>query len=77
MSKLQTELRHVDIHNHWIRQEVSTGRISVEYTPTADIIADGLTKALPPNKWPEFQEQLGLIPAEAIMARNQAPLEEI
>ncbi|KAK1912922.1 hypothetical protein P3342_004858 [Pyrenophora teres f. teres] len=77
ISKLQTKLRHVDIHNHWIRQEVSTGRISVEYTPTADMIADGLTKALPPNKWPEFLQQLGLVPAETIIARNQAPLEEI
>ncbi|KAK1914204.1 hypothetical protein P3342_007450 [Pyrenophora teres f. teres] len=77
ISKLQTKLRHVDIHNHCIRQEVSTGRISVKYTPTADMIADGLTKALPPNKWPEFLQQLGLVPAETIIARNQAPLEEI
>ncbi|KAI1507250.1 polyprotein [Pyrenophora tritici-repentis] len=77
VSKLQTKLRHVDIHNHWIRQEVSTGRISVEYIPTADMIADGLTKSLPPNKWPEFLEQLGLVPAKEILARNSAPLEEI
>ncbi|KAK1912634.1 hypothetical protein P3342_004570 [Pyrenophora teres f. teres] len=41
------------------------------------MIADGLTKALPPNKWPEFLQQLGLVPAETIIARNQALLEEI
>ena len=31
ISLLQTKLRHVDIHNHWLRQEVSSGRINVEY----------------------------------------------
>src|SRR6185437_11305028 len=31
---LQTKLRHVDIHNHWLRQEVAAGRIIVEYTPS-------------------------------------------
>src|SRR5438045_4593642 len=36
---LQTKLRHVDIHNHWLRQEVSTGRITVEYTLSQDMLA--------------------------------------
>jgi hypothetical protein len=27
ITKLQTKLRHVDVHNHWRRQEVSRGRI--------------------------------------------------
>ena len=27
ISRLHTKLRHVDIHNHWIRQEVTEGRI--------------------------------------------------
>jgi hypothetical protein len=31
---LQTKLRHVDIHNHWLRQEVSEKRIIIEYTPS-------------------------------------------
>src|SRR5438270_4927448 len=38
---LQTKLRHVDIHNHWLWQEVTTGRIAVEYTPSQDMQADG------------------------------------
>lgn len=44
--RLQTKLRHVDVHNLWIRQEVKEGRINVEYIPTKNMIANGLTKAL-------------------------------
>ena len=28
--KLQTKLRHVDIHNHWLRQEHAAGRIKIQ-----------------------------------------------
>jgi hypothetical protein len=43
---LQTKLRHVDIHNHWLRQEAARKRIKVSYTPTDAMLADGLTKSL-------------------------------
>ena len=49
ISLLQTKLRHVDIHNHWLRQEVLSERINVEYVQSSEMIADGLTKALPSN----------------------------
>ena len=43
---LNTKLRHVDIHNHWLRQEAQNGRITVKHTRSAELMADGLTKAL-------------------------------
>jgi hypothetical protein len=49
-SQLTTKLQHVDIHNHWLRQEVQDGKIKMIYTPTAEMIADGFTKSLPANK---------------------------
>ncbi|KAJ3455051.1 hypothetical protein MRS44_013651 [Fusarium solani] len=58
---LQTKLRHVDIHNHWLRQEALANRISVQYTPTTDMIADGLTKALPAQQFEKFVMQVGLV----------------
>jgi hypothetical protein len=58
---LKTKLRHVDIHNHWLRQEVQRGTITVNYIPSAQIMADGLTKPLPAAKWPAFLDQIGLI----------------
>jgi hypothetical protein len=61
VAKLQTKLRHVDIHNHWLRQEVARKVIKVEYVPSDNMIADGFTKALPIAKWPSFLNQVGLI----------------
>jgi hypothetical protein len=58
---LQTKLRHVDIHNHWLRQEVLNGSIEVVYTPTAKIMADGLTKALQGSNFNAFISQIGLV----------------
>lgn len=61
IAKPQTKLRHVDIHDHWLRQEVSRGSIKVEYVQSEHMLADGLTKSLPTNKWTKFLDQLGLV----------------
>jgi hypothetical protein len=60
--KLQTNLQHVDIHNHWLQQEVSNGILWVRYILSADMPADGLTKVLSANKWNAFLQQLNLMP---------------
>ena len=44
--KLVTKLRHVDVHNQWVS--------------TRDMIADGLTKALPRQLHEEFVRQIRL-----------------
>jgi hypothetical protein len=44
--KLQTALKHVDIHQCWMRQEVQAGNIKVQWVPTAEMVADGFTKLL-------------------------------
>ena len=53
-------LRHVDIHNHWLRQEVQRQSIIVQYTPSEQMIADGLTKALLKDGHEKFKRQIGL-----------------
>jgi hypothetical protein len=74
---LQTKLRHVDIHNHWLRQEVQNRTIKVKYTPTADMIADGLTKALPNAKHAVFVQQVGLVDVrDRVEARKLRELKE-
>lgn len=61
ITRLQTKLRHVDIHNHWLRQEVLQKRIRVVHTKSRDMIADGLTKALPTEDFVRFRDHMGLI----------------
>ncbi len=58
--KLSTKLWHVNIHNHWLRQEHSEQRVLFNWTPTRDMIADGLTKALPCQWHEEFLRQIRL-----------------
>lgn len=58
--KLQTALRHVDIHQSWLRQEVQAGRITIEWMSGNSIPPDGLTKLLFGQKHREFVRQLGL-----------------
>jgi reverse transcriptase-like protein/Pol polyprotein len=71
--KLVTKLRHVDIHNHWLRQECKRGTVQLEWEATRDMIADGLTKSLGKQKFAHFvrllrmedqTERLGLIRRE-------------
>lgn len=35
--KLQTRLRHVDVHNHWLRQEAQRGTLKVIHAPLGRI----------------------------------------
>ena len=75
---LQTKLRHVDIHNHWLRQEVQNGMISVEYTKSARMMADGLTKALQNNDFQRFVEQMNLQDIHHLLAkRREMDLQEL
>ena len=58
--KFTTRLRHVDIHRHWLRQEISKGTINIAWVSSTKILADGLTKQLTPQKHEEFLKLLGL-----------------
>jgi hypothetical protein len=59
-AKLNTNLRHVDIHNHWLRQEVLLHHIAIVWESTHRMVADGLTKPLTPAKHTNFVKLLGL-----------------
>lgn len=58
--KFTTKLRHVDIHRHWLKQKVQSGHINIKWTSSTTILADGLTKSLPPQRHKEFIRLLGL-----------------
>ena len=73
IATLKTQLRHVDIQNHWLRQEVDANQIAVEHTPSAELMADGLTKALQGPKFSKFREQLNLIDISSTLQQRRPP----
>lgn len=58
--KLNTALRHVDIHQNWLRQEVQQGHIQVKWIDTANMVVNGLTRILPTPRHNEVIHQLNL-----------------
>lgn len=64
---LKTNLHHVDIHNHWLRQVYSRGGIEVKYTESSKMMADGLTKALPRQSFERFRNQMGLVNIQELL----------
>ena len=59
--RLNTKLRHVDIYQQWLRQEVQNKRIAVKWTPSAETLADGFTKALSTERHSTFVRMLGMV----------------
>jgi hypothetical protein len=60
-ARLITKLRHVDIHQHWLRQEYSMRRVQFQWKPTKEMIADGLTKALPRQRFENHVKMIGMV----------------
>jgi hypothetical protein len=52
--------KHIDIRFHFIRWIIEEGKIKLAYCPTADMLADPFTKALPSAKVKHFAAALGL-----------------
>lgn len=57
---LHARTKHIDIQHHFIRDEITAGRINLHYVPTTEMVADGLTKSLSFIKFHRFVEQLQL-----------------
>jgi antitoxin component of MazEF toxin-antitoxin module len=59
-ARLQTKLRHVDIHSHWLRQGVQKGAIHIKWQETKQMMADGLTKDLGKQPFNHFIDLIGM-----------------
>jgi hypothetical protein len=55
--------KHIDIQYHFLRDHVISGTLSTAYCPTAEMIADIMTKALPKPQHAKLTEDLGVLPA--------------
>ena len=57
---LSERSKHIDIGYHYVRDLADKKRIALEYIPTKEMIADGLTKPLPRPGFERFVHALGL-----------------
>ena len=48
--------KHIDVRYHFIRDEVNTGRVVVQYCPTANMVADMMTKPVTKAKLSCFKD---------------------
>jgi hypothetical protein len=70
-NKLIIKLRHVDIHKHWLRQEVANDQIIIEWVSFTRILTDELTKTLSPQRHKKFLSLLELIKSTRNNQKNQ------
>ena len=56
-----SKLKHVDVHNLWLRQAYKDGTVTVQWVPTTEMPADGFTEPLSADKHSQFMRHLGLV----------------
>jgi hypothetical protein len=73
--RLNTKLCHVDIHQCWLRQQVQSQVIDIEWVPTNEMHVDGFTKLLGPQAHQRFVQQLGMMDLEHVIKelKNSTP----
>jgi len=54
--------KHVDVAYHMVREYVARGDVTFYFLPSADMPADGLTKALPGPAFKAFRDAAGVAP---------------
>ena len=67
--RLETKLRHIDIAQCWLRQEIQNDNIDVAYFSTARMTSDGLIKLLLIQKHQVFVQHLNMMDLEKIIMK--------
>ncbi|KAG6989499.1 Retrovirus-related Pol polyprotein from transposon TNT [Fusarium oxysporum f. sp. conglutinans] len=53
--------KHIAIQEHFVREKTASGEVEMNYIPTDKQVADGLTKALPKDRFQLFRKALGVV----------------
>jgi hypothetical protein len=60
----------VDIHQHWLREQVEHSNLNIKWIATTDMLADGLTKALLKQRHMDFLHQLYMVDIEQLLKKK-------
>ena len=58
-------MKHIRVHQHFIRECIYDNNVDLEYIPMADQVADVLTKGLSTTKHKKFTKEMGLFGVSA------------
>ena len=50
--------KHIDLADHYVREQVDRGTITITYVSTKDMVADALTKSLPKDQFTKLMSQI-------------------
>ena len=71
-AQFHNRTKHINIRYHFIRDAIKSSLISLEYLPTAAMVADIMTKPLPRDKHHEHAAAMGLQTITAARSRISA-----
>lgn len=57
----QHRTKHIDVQHHYVRELVNKGEFTVKWIPSSEMLADGMTKALPIETFRKHRALLGMI----------------
>lgn len=58
--EINSRIKHIDVRHHVIRKHQQKGHINVEYVPTREQAADGLTKGVYGPRFEKFVHMIGI-----------------
>jgi hypothetical protein len=59
--------KHIAVRHHYVREKVESKELHLQYVPTADMVADALTKGLPRPKFQELTAKMGLWTSKSLI----------
>jgi hypothetical protein len=65
--KDHSRTKHIDVKYHFVRENVEKEVIDVVYIPTAEMLADSLTKGLAKPKFEKFREAMGVLDVSRVL----------